>query len=82
MAKKVVSWFKHEEGFQRRYNMLISEMFDGTEADEIEFGDDQEREWYIRAKKEMDDENERIRKDCEKLGIPAWKVEYEPMELD
>lgn len=76
------SWMKHKEGWTRRINAFYRSMTEGVEADNLKFADDEEREWYIKAKKDLDEENARIAERCKKKGIKPFRVCYDPVELE
>lgn len=71
-----MSWQKYEEGWHIEYNSLISAINRGVEADDVIGLDPEDREWYIEMKRELDEENERIRRDCIEKGVPVWKTSY------
>lgn len=81
----MMTWQNMGEGWTKRYNTLISAINRNVDVNEIKDAmeppmDEEEIEWYIKSRKDLDEENERIRKMCEEKGIPAWRTGYDPVE--
>ncbi len=78
-------WKEMTEGWTKRYNTLIDAVNRNVDVNDIKDKmeppmDKEEIEWYVRSRKELDAENERIRKMCEKEGVPVWKTGYDLVE--
>ncbi len=78
-------WKEMTDGWTKRYNDLINCINNHLDVDKVknEFEppmDDEEIEWYVRSLKKLDEENEKIRKQCEKIGIPVYRTGYGTVE--
>lgn len=78
-------WKEMTDGWTKRYNDLINRINNHLDVNKVknEFEppmDDEEIEWYVLSLKNLDEENKKIRKQCEKMGIPVYRTGYNTVE--